>query len=137
MDPLALYALFRLRTDIFVVEQGCAYPEVDPIDEKAWHVLGYQEGQLLACARLVPPGLSYPQPSIGRVAVRQDQRGRGLGHAIFAYALSDLQQRYPGAALKIQAQQYLERFYQQYGFRTVSAPYPDVGIMHVDMVLQG
>ena len=129
-----LYQLFRLRTQVFVVEQQCAYPEVDEIDEKAGHVLGYHQQQLVACARLVPPGLSYPQPSIGRVAVALPFRGRGWGRQAFQYAFRQMQARYPQQPVKIQAQQYLESFYHRLGFRTVSRPYPDVGIMHVDMI---
>lgn len=134
LSSTQLYHLMRLRTDVFVVEQQCAYPEVDETDAQAHHVLGYYQEQLVACARLVPPGLSYAEPSIGRVAVAAAYRGRGWGRLVFEYAFRQIKAHYPQRPVKIQAQQYLEPFYKSVGFRTVSKPYPDVGIMHVDML---
>ncbi len=133
----ALYALLRLRVDVFVVEQNCAYPELDGKDTHpdTLHVLGRNaEGELIACARIVPPGLSYPQASIGRVATAQSQRGSGLGHHLIEEALRQTQARWPQQDIQIGAQLYLQAFYEGHGFMAVSAPYLEDDIPHVDMI---
>lgn len=136
LSSLELYELLRLRTDVFVVEQKCAYPEVDAHDKIATHVLAWEDDQLVACARILPPGSNYPEASIGRVAVHQQLRGKELGKQVFNSALREALRLYPGENVKVQAQCYLEKFYQDFGFKTISKPYPDVGIMHVDMILK-
>ncbi len=135
MSSLELHHLYKLRTDIFVVEQKCAYPEVDDCDLAAFHTLLFSDGELLACARLLPPGQNYPQPSIGRVAVREDVRGRGYAREVFRQTLHLAAELHPRKEIKVQAQTYLEPFYQAFGFKTISDPYPDFGVMHVDMIL--
>lgn len=130
-----LFELYHLRTQVFVVEQNCAYQEVDKHDLNAVHVLGKVRGELVACARILPGETAYPQASIGRVAVKQVQRGHGLARALFTDCLAHAREIFPGQELKVQAQCYLEKFYQSFGFRTVSEAYPDAGIMHVDMIL--
>ena len=131
-----LHELYRLRTAIFVVEQECAYQEVDEHDPKSIHALGFVDDELVACARICPPKTVYQQPSIGRVAVHSRFRGKRYAHELFAASLKRAQEEYPQQAIKIQAQTYLESFYKSFGFTTVSEPYPDFGIMHVDMVLR-
>lgn len=135
IEAAQLHEMYRLRTAIFVVEQNCAYQEVDRHDLLSRHLLGYQGSELVATARICPPNTVYSQLSIGRISVREDQRGKGLGKEVFAAALKDAQKHYPGQPIKLQAQCYLEQFYAEFGFKTISAPYPDVGIMHVDMIL--
>lgn len=130
-----VYQVLALRTDIFVVEQECAYQEVDGFDQASQHFLGMDGGKLVAYARNVPPKQVYNEPSIGRVAVHKDYRQKGYGRIIFRAALSELIKSYPEQTLKIQAQVYLEGFYQSFGFKTVTEPYPDFGIWHVDMLL--
>lgn len=134
LSATQLHALYQLRTAIFVVEQACAYQEVDEHDPQSVHLLGWQGAELLACARVCPPHTVYTQPSVGRVAVADAHRGKGLGKEIFKRALVQCRQAYPEKEIKIQAQCYLEKFYQSFGFKTVSVPYPDFGIMHVDMI---
>ena len=129
-----LYALLKLRTDVFVVEQDCAYAELDDHDQSSFHILGFEENSLVAYARVVPPGAVYTQPSIGRVAVHKDFREKGYGRLIFEAAVSKASAVYPNQILKIQAQCYLEDFYKNFGFKTISEPYPDFGIWHVDML---
>lgn len=130
-----VHALYQLRTAIFVVEQNCAYQEVDEHDLQAHHLLGYENGQLMACARICAPHSVYQQASIGRVAVKEGFRRKGFGEQLFAVALGQCQELYPAQEIKIQAQCYLENFYKSFGFKTISEPYPDAGILHVDMIL--
>jgi ElaA protein len=77
----------------------------------------------------------YRQPSIGRLAIADGHRGKGQGRLLCKEALAQCKTLYPQQELKIQAQVYLERFYQSFGFKTISEPYPDFGIMHIDMML--
>lgn len=90
-----LYQLLKLRVDIFVVEQTCPYPELDDKDHQpgVHHLLGYQDDQLIACARLLPKGLSYPSVSIGSVAILETKRG-GTGHQLMAQALKHCESLY-------------------------------------------
>jgi ElaA protein len=124
-----LYDLLRLRTDVFVVEQSCAYPEMDGKDPLCTHLLAYEDSQLAAYARWYPDG---EQVVLGRIVTRGDLRKRGLNRRLMARVLDAVGAR----PIRISAQRYLEQYYQSLGFETVSDPYDDFGISHVDMVRQ-
>lgn len=130
-----LYELLKLRVDIFVVEQQCPYPELDNKDRMAEtrHLMGYHQQQLVACARLLPPGVSYPSASIGRVAIAQHVRGQGLAYQLLEQALLHCAQHWPEQAIEIGAQTYLADFYAQHGFIATSESYLEDGIAHIDM----
>lgn len=130
-----LYEILAFRTEVFVVEQQCAYQEVDDQDQAALHILGTEGNQLVAYARVVAPLGNSVMPSIGRVAVHKDFRGKGFGRKIFTEALQQARSKYPHQDIKVQAQTYLESFYASFGFTTISEPYPDEGIWHIDMIL--
>ncbi len=138
LRPDDLYAVVRLREAVFVVEQNCPYPDADGRDPGAWHLLGWSQRQddrsLVAYARVFEPGARYAEGSIGRVATAQEVRRTGLGKRLMAEALRRLETLAPGQKIKLAAQQRLEAFYAGFGFTTVSAPYEEDGIMHVDMV---
>ncbi len=129
-----LYQAYKLRTDVFVVEQGCAYPEVDEYDPHCEHLFGWKDYKLVAYARICPPASVYPEASLGRIVVESSFRGSGLGKDLMQRGLQRLEEKFPGQAIKLQAQEYLEKFYQSFGFTTISDSYPDVGVMHVDML---
>lgn len=131
-----LYELLKLRVDVFVVEQTCPYPELDNKDilDGVYHLLGYQDGTLVACARLLPQHISYPGVSIGRVATRRSARGSGLGHKLLICAIEHCEVFWPGKAIEIGAQQRLEAFYGSHGFQTASDMYLEDGIPHIDMI---
>ena len=133
-----LYQLLRLRVDVFVVEQTCPYPELDGKDTIAGveHLLGYANEELVACARLLPPGTSYDNTSIGRVATKQSARGDGLGHQLIKEALTRCESLWPNKTIDIGAQQHLENFYASHGFETISEMYLEDDIPHVDMRLE-
>ena len=133
-----LYQLLRLRVDVFVVEQTCPYPELDGKDTLAGveHLLGYANEELVACARLLPPGTSYDNTSIGRVATKQSARGDGLGHQLITEALMRCETLWPKTTIDIGAQQHLEHFYANHGFKTISEMYLEDDIPHVDMRLE-
>lgn len=134
IDRGTLYELLRLRSAVFVVEQQCLYQDMDGLDPHCAHVLGIVDtGLPLACARLVPPGMKYPEASIGRVVIAPAVRGLGLGRVLLREALSACEQRWPGQALALGAQLHLEAFYASLGFARIGAPYDEDGIPHVDM----
>jgi ElaA protein len=138
LSPQDLYAAVQLREAVFVVEQQCPYNDADGRDPDAWHLLGWSEQQsgkdLVAYARVFEPGVRYDECSIGRVVTAPRVRGSGLGKALMAEALRRVESLAPGQSIKIAAQRRLEKFYLDFGFRTVSAPYEEDGITHVDML---
>lgn len=132
-----LYDALKLRVDVFVVEQTCYYPELDDCDrvEDTIHLLGYDKQQLAAYLRILPKGVSYPDKvSIGRVVTGQDYRGKGIGHPLMTKALEICEQYWPGQDIKISAQQHLEKYYMQHGFKTVSDMYLEDNIPHIAML---
>lgn len=136
----ALYTILKARQMVFVVEQNCPFLDADDVDQhclhlSGWHVQG-SNNTLAAYARLVPPGVKYSEPSIGRVITSPEFRGRGLGKELMLRSVQTMDELYPGLAIRIGAQQYLERFYSGFGFLTVSPTYIEDGIPHVEMVRQ-
>jgi ElaA protein len=133
-----LYAIVRLREAVFIVEQSCPYPDADGRDPHAWHLLGWHQQSeartLVAYTRIFEPGIRYDEASIGRVVTAPEVRGTGLGKVLMAEALRRVQALAPGQTIKIAAQRRLESFYLVFGFRTVSPPYEEDGIIHVDML---
>ncbi|CAN5222528.1 GNAT family N-acetyltransferase [soil metagenome] len=134
-----LYALLRLRSLVFVVEQECPFLDLDGRDQDARHLLGWTEdGTLLAAyARFFAPGAVFPEASIGRIVTHPQVRGTGAGKALMAEALRRVEALAPGAPIRLCAQLYLERFYGGFGFRPASQPYLEDGIPHVEMVRPG
>jgi ElaA protein len=129
-----LYRALRLRQMVFVVEQNCPYLDADGLDEISIHGLGRDEtGNVLAVARIVPPGRKFPLPSIGRIAVAKQARGHGHGRLIVAEAITETERRYPQSAIQISAQAYLEPFYRSFGFVPTGDPFDEDGIPHIAM----
>jgi ElaA protein len=125
--------IVRLRTDVFVVEQECPYPEIDGQDEKSQHLLGYFAGGLNAYARIVPPSENGDNFHVGRVVVRKGFRGIGLGREVMGYCLQWIQAQGTAAGIHVQAQTHLMDWYNSMGFRKLAGPYDWDGISHVDM----
>ena len=133
-----LYEILKIRQAIFVVEQDCAYLDADDLDQVAWHLIGWCEDankkKIAAYLRVVFPGMKYPEPSIGRVLVTPELRKIGLGKQVTAEAITRIANEYPNTAIRISAQQHLEKFYIESGFKTVSEPYLEDGIPHIEML---
>jgi ElaA protein len=135
LSASTLYDFLRLRSDIFVVEQNCAYADLDGIDPLCEHLCLRDPGQnLLAYLRLVPPGIKAPQPAIGRLVVAEPARKLGLGRAAMLEGIRRCTERYPGQAIFLSGQQHLEEFYASLGFVTFTEPYLEDGIKHVNML---
>ena len=129
-----VHDLYRLRADVFVVEQTCAFQDVDGADPASWHLLGCEGTELVAYSRLLPPGAKFPEASIGRVVTARGVRGTGLGRELMREALRRAEGLWPGQPIRIGAQCYLERFYTGFGFAKASDPYDEDGIQHVEML---
>jgi ElaA protein len=124
-----------LRALVFIVEQRCVYNDVDGRDAQADHLyLRDAEGGMIAYSRVLHPGVSYPEPSIGRVITHPCVRGTGLGREMTREAIRWTEVKYPGLGNRINAQRRLEKFYESFGFRTVSEPYLVDEIEHVEML---
>lgn len=130
-----LYDVLQLRTEVFIVEQNCAFQDIDGQDAPAYHLLGKTpEGQLGAYARLFAAGQSYEQVSIGRVVVAPSLRRYGLGQELMRQAIAHCEQLFGAQPIKIGAQQYLTKFYQGFGFVQQGEMYLEDGIPHIYMV---
>lgn len=138
-DDLTIYQLhmlYQARTDVFVVEQQCAYPEVDATDLTAYHVLiENAQHELCAYCRLYP-GQQAATWHIGRVLVRQQNRGHGLAKQLLDASIAWLKSQQQASQIELDAQVYLVPFYQQIGFESVGQPFDDYGIEHQHMRLQ-
>ena len=123
--------------EVFVVEQQCAYPELDGFDRHAEtrHLSGRDEGeQLIAYARILPPGLRYPEINLGRFVVKANSRKQEFGHQLLQSALHEISRCWPKTPIRISAQEYLQGFYAQYSFTRISDVYLEDGIPHVEML---
>jgi ElaA protein len=129
-----LYDALALRSEVFVVEQNCAFLDIDGLDRETWHLLGQgEDGQLLAYARLIPPGLKAPDALIGRVVTSPAARGGGTGRALMAEALTQCERLWPRHPITLHAQAHLQRFYGSFGFEPVGHQYIEDGIPHQEM----
>jgi ElaA protein len=138
LTPHALYAALRVRSEVFVVEQHCAFLDIDGADQEAWHLLGWVERggakALAAYLRLLEPGCRFAEASIGRVLTATDFRRAGAGRAVMREGVRKSSEIYPQHAIRIGAQRYLEPFYADFGFRPASEPYLEDGIAHIQML---
>ncbi len=129
-----LYRILQLRAAVFVVEQECAYQDVDGKDQKAFHVLCQERGKLLAYTRIFRPGDYFEKASIGRVVVDRSSRDRGLGEKIMKVSVDFLVEELSEKTMELSAQTYLLRFYENLGFQSVGDTYLEDGIPHIKMV---
>lgn len=129
-----LYQILALRSEVFVVEQNCVYLDPDGLDQVAWHLWAHEAGQVRAYLRVLPPGVKFAEVSLGRVISHASVRGSGLGQALLARGLQQIEQQYGQVAVRISAQLYLQRFYQGFGFQVCGEAYDEDGIPHVEML---
>ena len=137
MDPLGLYDMLALRETIFVVEQSCLYQELDGLDKTAQHLLVLHGGASVACLRILPPGGSDACARIGRVAVSTHWRKRGIATVMVKEAVEKVSQDYPLCGVCLNAQTYLQKFYESLGFQVNGDEYLEDGIPHIPMQLTG
>jgi len=130
-----IYAILQARNEVFVLEQNCVYRDMDEIDFTALHVTAWTEANKIAAyLRITAPHTCYPEPSLGRVITTADFRGQGMGRQLMLEGLKRLEAQYPMQSVRINAQAYLQNFYQSFGFHPVSDPYLEDGIYHIEML---
>ena len=135
MSSDQLFELLRMRQNIFIIEQSCIYPDIDKHDLSCWHLLGYgPNSELHAYCRLLKPQSIYNEAAIGRVLVKNEYRGRGVARELMLEAHRRCELIFKSKTVRLNAQAYLKEFYEDIGYRCVSAPYSEDGIMHVEML---
>jgi ElaA protein len=136
LTPHELYSIMQLRNEVFVLEQNCIYQDADGKDLHAWHCMGWNEyGQLMAYTRLLPAGVAYNIPSIGRVITHADVRRLGAGKELMNQSINKCYDLFGKQSIKIGAQLYLKKFYESFGFAQTSEVYLEDGIEHIEMIL--
>ena len=129
-----LYALLRLRSVVFVLEQQCLYEDMDGKDPHARHLLGVRDGNLIAYARLFAPGDYFEEAAIGRVVTEPASRGLGVGRQLMEQAICAVERAWGQVPIRIGAQSYLRAFYESFGFQIDGEPYIEDGIPHLPML---
>lgn len=154
-----LYSIIKVRQDVFIMEQNCVYADLDGADQDCLHLYATLVEEdpiastlnsslnpslnpslnntlnIVAYLRIVPPGVNYPQASLGRILTTSQARGTGAGISLVTKGLEQLEQDHPAHDVKISAQVYLQKFYKNFGFKNISEVYDEDGIDHIDMLL--
>jgi ElaA protein len=134
LNPLELYNVLRLRSEVFVVEQNCVFLDMDNKDQQCYHLMGSHENELVAYVRLLPPGLAYGEVSIGRVVSAPQYRGTGAGKLLMQKAIATAIELFGQQPIRIGAQLYLKNFYSSLGFEPQGDIYMEDGIQHIIML---
>jgi ElaA protein len=134
LTNIELYEILKLRNTVFVVEQNCVYLDTDDKDLQAWHLSGYYQNQLVAYLRILPPGLSYNESSIGRVVTHPDFRNCGFGIELMKTGIVKTLGQFNADKIKISAQCYLLKFYSNLGFVAIGDDYLEDDIPHIEMI---
>lgn len=128
-----LYEVLKMRSEVFVLEQECAYQDIDGVDLNSYHLIGLEGDEISAYLRIPFKGEVYDRTSIGRVLVAKKSRGKGYAKEILLKAIEIIKSEMNESEIKISAQGHLENFYKSLGFKTTSKPYLEDGISHIDM----
>jgi ElaA protein len=129
-----LYTILQLRNEVFVVEQNCVYQDADNKDSISFHLSGWDGVNLVAYCRILPPGVSYTEASIGRVVSSPQYRNKGYGKQLMNEAIIHTLAQFECNTIKISAQLYLQKFYEQLGFVKLSDSYLEDNIPHIEML---
>jgi ElaA protein len=135
LSATELYAIMQLRNEVFVVEQNCIYQDADGKDQQSMHLCGWDGEKLAAYTRIIPPGISYTEASIGRVVTAPTYRKIGAGRKLMEESIAHTLDLFNCKTIKIGAQVYLTKFYQSLGFTQSSSGYLEDGIPHIEMTL--
>ena len=132
LSPNEVENIFSLRSEVFVVEQDCVYQDIDGKDQKAKHVLGKKNNEIVAYARIFKPGEYFKEASFGRAVVKKTERGKGVGDELVINCLENITEE----EIKISAQSYLKGFYGKHGFKAEGNEYLEDGIPHTAMFIR-
>ena len=134
LTPDEVYAILRLRNEVFVVEQNCVFQDADNKDQSCFHLQLYKQKELIAYARLVPAGVTFTEISIGRIVTSPEVRGTGMGKILMQHALEQSFKLFGDGPIRIGAQLYAIGFYESFGFEAAGRIYDEDGIDHIEMV---
>lgn len=129
-----LYEILQLRAEVFVVEQNCPYNDCDGKDFHCLHLWCTIDNKIIGNCRIVPPGISYDEPSIGRVVSHADYRHLKLGYQLMMHSIEIINNLYESQPIRISAQSYLKNFYEKCEFKQVSEEYLEDDIPHMEML---
>lgn len=130
-----LYAVLKLRFEVFVIEQNCLDIDPDGKDKVSMHLMLEDDGKIIGCARILPPKVSYDELSIGRIALDKSYRGTGLGREIVQKCIDFIHNIMKIREIRISGQAYLLDFYKSFGFVVTKGPYFEDKIPHYQMLL--
>ncbi|HIK63207.1 MAG TPA: GNAT family N-acetyltransferase [Flavobacteriales bacterium] len=131
-----IYEILKLRSEVFVVEQGCIYQDIDGKDKKAMHLMGKKDNEIIAYTRIFDSGDYYELPSIARVVVKKKTRGKERGKEIMKESIKYIKENLQEKTIVLSAQKYLEKFYKGLGFIVEGEEYLEDGIPHQKMKLK-
>jgi ElaA protein len=134
LTPKELYSILQLRNEVFIVEQNCAYQDLDNKDLKSWHLMGMKKDKLVAYSRLLAPGISYSESSIGRIVSSPSARKTGMGKKLMHESIDQIKNLFNTDTIRIGAQLYLKKFYESFGFIQVGDTYLEDNIPHIIML---
>jgi ElaA protein len=134
LTPKELYHILQLRNEVFIVEQNCPYQDLDNKDLKSWHLMGIEEDRLLAYSRLLAPGISYSESSIGRIVSSPSVRKTGMGKKLIRESIEQVKNLFKTDTIRIGAQFYLKAFYESFGFIQDGDIYLEDNIPHIIML---
>jgi len=134
LSPQELYAILQLRNEVFVVEQNCVFQDADNKDQASYHLMAWKGEALAAYTRLIPGGIAYELPSIGRVVTSPKLRATGIGKILMERSIEEMEKLFGKTSIKLGAQLYLKKFYESFGFQQSSDLYLEDGIEHIEMI---
>lgn len=134
LTPLEIYEILQLRSEVFVVEQNCIFLDADNNDQLSFHLQGRIDEKLIAYVRIIPPGHTYNEPSIGRVVSSPSHRKKGVGIELMKKAIEETTNLFGIQPIVIGAQLYLKKFYENLGFTMCSDIYMEDDIQHIKMI---
>lgn len=134
LTPFEVYAILRLRNEVFVVEQNCVFQDADNKDQACHHLMLYKQNELVAYARLVPAGVAFTEMSIGRIITSPEVRGTGMGKVLMLHAMAQMPKLFGQGSIRIGAQLYAIGFYENFGFEATGSIYDEDGIDHIEMI---
>lgn len=133
LTPEYLYQALKLRQDIFILEQNCFYHDIDNLDQVSLHLFLVSDSETAGYLRIVPPDKKFSEVSLGRILIASDFRGKKLGLKLVEKGI-ELATKYFKSPIRIEAQEYLEQFYSDLGFKRDSGIYELDGINHLQMI---
>ena len=135
LSPQDIYSILQLRSEVFVVEQNCVYQDIDDKDQYALHLLLKKDDYLIGYSRIFKAGDYFKEASIGRVLVKKQDRNNRHGSLLMELSIKAIKDHFKENTVKISAQTYLKKFYNELGFNPIGEEYLEDGIPHIAMLL--